>query len=74
MMMVCFVGIFFFICFPLYMFFGKGVGSIPTSLLVIMYVVTKISSENDPNAIKVILLKIKGFMLFKFKRILGVRG
>ena len=74
MMMVFLIGTFFFICFPLYMFFGKVVGSIPTAFLVIVYVITKISSENDPNAIKVILLKMKGFLQFKLKKILGVRG
>lgn len=63
-----------FICLPLYMLFGLIVGIIPTMLSIISFVIVKAISENDPNALAVLFLKIKGFSLFGFKRILGVRG
>lgn len=74
MMMVGLLSALLFICLPAYIMIGKIAGSISAIILIGIYIFTKLSCDNDPNALLVIGLKVKGFFQYGFKSILGVRG
>ena len=74
MMMIFLLSAFLFICFPLYMFLGKTAGTISAVFLVAVYIFTKFNCDNDANAMRVITIKLKGYIQYGFKNILGVRG
>lgn len=74
MLMVGLLSALLFICLPSYLLIGKVAGTVVAIILLAIYMFAKLSCDNDPNALTVIKLKVLGFLRYKFKRILSVRG
>ena len=64
----------FFIGFPLIAFISTTIGMFFLGVVGLVYFIIKVLCEDDPNAIGVVKLKIKGFFMYKFKKVLAVRG
>ena len=63
-----------FICMPMFIAFGMTAGSIPAVMLLAIFIVLRLISENDPNAVFLMYLKIKGQTIYGFNRVVGIRG
>lgn len=74
MVFVGLVSALFFIGFPLIIYVNAIVGALFGALVLVLFLFIKVSSENDPNAIDGIKLKLKGFAVYSFKKVLIIRG
>lgn len=63
-----------FIALPVFYYVHKYLAYFIVCVDLLIFFIMKVISENDPNAGYVWILKIKGFIRFKLKNILAVRG
>ena len=64
----------FFIAFPLFFYVNTFVGLTVVAILLLALLAIKVMCEDDARAMEVVKVKIKGFLRYKFKKILAVRG